>query len=341
MKSNRHISDQDWEAVARLLYDQEGEQPEEQTNECPEGILMPGEQKELNQLVEKIDLYYRLKKFPSGQAWEKVERRIHNNPLRASGIRKLLAIPLFRFAAAVVVGAALLVAGYITFFSSPASPTLVEVSAPAQSVNSVVLPDGTEVNLNSNTHLSYPKKFAAGCREVTIAGEAFFEVKPDKHKPFIIHAGDAQIKVLGTSFNVNAYPEEKKIEVIVETGKVQVTNSTLPTIENHELILAPGDKGTLDCANHALLKTTNLNPNFLAWKTHDLYFKSTSLAEVISDLEKTYKIKIRLADPGLNGLLLTAHFNHYPLDFVLNVIETTFNLEVQYESGQYILKAKS
>jgi ferric-dicitrate binding protein FerR (iron transport regulator) len=90
-----------------------------------------------------------------------------------------------------------------------------------------------------------------------------------------------------------------------------------------------------------LLKTTNHDPNFLAWKTRSLIFKATSLVEVIKNLEEVYKVKIRLADPKLNGLLLTAQFNNYSLEFILEVIETTFQIEVQHVNGQYILKARS
>lgn len=341
MKSNRNLSDKDWELVAKTLCDRNSAQTDEQKNDSPEHILTEDEQIQLDQLTKKVDLYYDLKKFPAEQALEKVEQRIHSHGLESVGIRKLFANPLYRLAAAVVIGAVLLFSGYMAFFSSSAGSAMVEVSASAQSVNNFVLPDGTRVSLNSNTHLKYPKKFAGDFREVTIEGEAFFEVKPNKHKPFIIHAGGAQIKVLGTSFNVNAYPETKKVEVIVETGKVQVTNKTTATAQTNELILTPGDKGTLDFSSNALLKTTNLDPNFLAWKTHDLYFKATSLSEVINDLEKAYKIKLRIADPKLYDLPLTAHFNNYSLDFILKVIETTFNIEVQNENGEYILKARS
>jgi ferric-dicitrate binding protein FerR (iron transport regulator) len=194
------------------------------------------------------------------------------------------------------------------------------------------------VSLNTNTKLKYPEKFGRKTREVSIEGEAFFEVKPNKNKPFIIHAGSAEIKVLGTSFNVSAYPETKQVEVIVETGKVQVLNKI---IQANELILTPGDKGTLIYSSNSLLKTTNQDPNFLAWKTHNLTFKATSLGEVIETLQKIYKVNIHVADPKLNGLLLSAQFNDYPLDFILKVIETTFQIESQHVNGQYILKAKS
>jgi ferric-dicitrate binding protein FerR (iron transport regulator) len=147
--------------------------------------------------------------------------------------------------------------------------------------------------------------------------------------------------VVGTSFNVSAYPDMKLVEVIVETGKVQVLNKMTETIQSDELILTPGDKGTLVYSSKSLLKTTNHDPNFISWKTRNLNFKATSLSEVIGNLENVYKVAIRLDDPKLNGLLLTAQFNNYSLDFILKVIETTFQIEVQKVDGQYILKAHS
>ena len=84
-------------------------------------------------------------------------------------------------------------------------------------------PDGSIVTLNRNSKLIFPKHFTKNVREVTITGEAFFDVKPNTSKPFIINAGNVQVKVLGTSFNVCAYPGTETVEVVVESGKVQVT----------------------------------------------------------------------------------------------------------------------
>jgi ferric-dicitrate binding protein FerR (iron transport regulator) len=244
-------------------------------------------------------------------------------------------------AAAILVGALLLVSGYEFFYRPASSGTMLQVVATDKVLNTVALPDGTFVSLNSDTKISYPKKFSGKTREVSIEGEAFFEVKPDKNKPFIIHAGKAQIRVLGTSFSVSAYPATKQVEVIVQTGKVQVVNKTSEKQQTDELILTPGDKGTLVYASNTMQKTTNQDPNFIAWKTRNLTFKATSLHEVIENLEKVYKVNISLADPKLNELLLTAQFNDYSLDFILKVIENTFPIEVQEIDGQYVLKARS
>jgi ferric-dicitrate binding protein FerR (iron transport regulator) len=300
------------------------------------------EKEELLQILKKVDLYFQLKKYPAENAWEKVQNQIQHQPQgKTDRARRFIAHPLMRIAAAVLVTALVSVAGYDIFTNRGTSRQIVELTASNQSVKTFTLPDGTLVSLNSDTHLKYPKRFGKSTREVTIEGEAFFEVKPNKEKPFIIHAGDAQIKVLGTSFNVSAYPNEELMEVIVRSGKVQVIQNAAVTKQSNELILNPGDRGTLVYSSNALQKTINQNPNYLAWKTHDLIFRATSLAEVMNNLEKVYKVNIRLDDPQLNGLLLTAHFNDDSLDFILKVIESTFQLETLKMDGQYILKAKS
>ena len=343
MKTNQHIDDKNWELLAKSIYDENPEvEAEESKSAVKEIFSSENEGEQLLKMTRQVDLYFDLKKYPAEQAWGKVESRIHNRISSGNTIiRKLISNPLYRVAAAILVAAVLLVSGYEAFYNPSATVAVLELTATDQVLNTFTLPDGTLVTLNSDTKVFYPKKFGRKTREITIEGEAFFEVKPNKNKPFIIHAGKAQIKVLGTSFSVSAYPDTKLVEVIVQTGKVQVMNQMTEALQTDELILTPGDKGTLVYASKTLQKTTNHDPNFLAWKTRNLIFKATSLREVIGNIEKVYKVNIRLADPKLNELLLTAQFNNYPLDFILKVIETTFNIEVQEINGQYFLKARS
>ena len=343
MNANHNIEEEKWALLAKLIYDQD--QPttsEEQTSNVDKLTTDSKEKEQLILISTKVDLYFQLKKYRTEIAWGKVQNQIqHKSQSKGAKFRRLISNPFMRIAATVLVAALLSFAGYNIFSRWSASNQMIELSASDQLVKIVTLPDGTLVSLNSDTQLSYPKRFGNYTREVTIEGEAFFEVKPNKKKPFIIHVGNAQIKVLGTSFNVNAYPSAKLMEVIVKTGKVQVINKSNKTKQSNELILNQGEKGTLVFSSNALLRTTNENPNFLAWKTHNLIFRATSLGEVISNLEKVYKVNIRLDDPKLNSLLLTAHFNNYSLDVILKVIETTFQMETQKIGGQYILKAKS
>ena len=340
MKEYYNIEEEKWELLAKSIYDGPRQHISETGSSDKDEAFKEREQ--ILQMAEKVDLYFELKKYPSENAWKKVQEKIQKKSAsRKLMFGKIFLNPIMRVAASVLVIVFLSVAGYELFLNKEASIQMVEISSTDLIVKTFTLPDGSLVSLNSDTKLKYPRKFGKNTREVIIEGEAFFEVKPNKNKPFIIHAGNAQIKVLGTSFNVCAYPSEKLVEIIVKTGKVQVLNKTNETKQNNELILNPGDKGTLEYSSNALLKTTNQDPNFLSWKTRVLIFRATSLGEVISNLEKVYKVNISLADPKLNELLLTAQFNDYSLDFILKVIETTFRMETQKINGQYIIKAKS
>jgi transmembrane sensor len=341
MKTDQHIEDINWEQLAKSLYDENPETLEEDSIGNKE-FLSVNDDEQLLKITNRVDLYFDLMKYPAKEAWIKVESRIHGKVSSGqSVIRKLISNPVYRAVAAILVAAVFLISGYEIFYNQSASVKMLEITAVDQVLNTFTLPDGSLVSLNSNTKVFYPKQFGNKTREVTIEGEAFFEVKPNKNKPFIIHAGNAQIKVLGTSFSVSAYPETKLVEVIVQTGKVEIKNQTSEPLKTDELILTPGDKGTLAYVSNTLLKTTNQDPNFLAWKTHIFIFNATSLSEVIENLEKVYKVNIRVADPTLNKRLLTVQFNNYSLDFVLKIIENTYKIDVKEVDGQYILKARS
>ncbi|MBC8004525.1 MAG: FecR domain-containing protein [Verrucomicrobia bacterium] len=343
MKTNPNINDDTWALLAKLIYDQHPSPDTLENAANEEELPLDAKQvAEMQQLAKKVDLYFDLKKFPTDSAWEKIQTKIQQQPpSRKTPIRSLITSPFMRIAAALLVASLLTVAGYEIYSNRGAQNPMVELVASNEAVKTYTLPDGTRVSLNSDTHFKYPKTFGKDTREVTIEGEAFFEVMPDPAKPFIIHAGEAQIKVLGTSFNVRAYSHAKLMEVIVKTGKVQVLYQKTANPQTNELILNPGDKGTLVRESNALLKSINEDPNFIAWKTHDLIFKATSLNEVITNLENVYKVSIRLENPELGRQLLTAHFNNYSLEFILEVIETTFGMQTQMVDGQYILKAKS
>lgn len=337
------MEDKDWARLAKSIYEVNPQNTDENQASVEDiEFTDKREVEQIQKIAHQVDMYFDVKKYPMDKAWQKVESKIHQtSSSKKSIIRRLMVHPLYRYAAAVLIAALLLVSGYEVITNYEASSKLLEISSARQVLNKFILPDGTLVSLNSDTKIIYPRKFGRKNREVDIIGEAFFEVKPNKNQPFIIHAGKAQIKVVGTSFNVSAYPGKKLVEVIVETGKVQVMSKMADSIKSETLILTSGDKGTLAYSGNTLNKTTNNDPNFIAWKTHNLSFKATSLKEVIENLQNVYKVTIRLDDPRLNGLLLTAQFNNYSLDFILKVIETTFKIEVKEVDGQYILKSNA
>jgi len=233
-------------------------------------------------------------------------------------------------------------AGYYFGFRNKVTEVYSEIiSSQNQVINEYTLPDGSVVALNSNSKLVFPKNFKGDTREVIIYGEAFFDVKPNPEKPFIINAGNAQVKVVGTSFNVSAYPESETVEVVVQTGKVQVISKNTEALTSvNEVYLVPGEKGTLFNKNSTLEKSENTNPNYLAWKTRDFTFNEVPLNEVFQCLEKTYHVKIQVDKPELNDLILNAQFDKKPIDFILNVVGLTFNLELSVEDEQYIFSSQ-
>jgi ferric-dicitrate binding protein FerR (iron transport regulator) len=294
-------------------------------------------------MLEKIDAFYQAKSFNSTEAWNQVHSKItdtqHSIHQHKKG-RKEAILQFYKYAAIIVFAILIGSATYYLGFRNQNTELYSEIiSTENQVLDEYVLPDGSVVTLNNNSKLTFSNEFKNDVREVFIEGEAFFNVTPNPEKPFIINAGNAQVKVLGTSFNVCAYPETETVEVVVATGKVQVTNKNekLSSIENNEVFLVPGEKGTLFNSQNRIEKTENTNPNYLAWKTHDLIFDEVPLQEVITCLEKVYHVNIQVEETEINDLLLKAHFDKKPIDFVLNVVRLTFNLELSGENEQFTL----
>lgn len=342
----KNIENSNWDLVAKYLAN-ETNAPE---NSKIEAWLAESDEnkmafEEAKKALTKTDAYYRFNKFNAQQAWEKVNAQTAPSSGKTVSLkknRKEVITQFYKYAAVIVLAIMLGSVGYYIGFINSGKAIYSEIiSVDRQVLQEYVLPDGSVVTLNSNSKLTFPRKFRGDIREVSIEGEAFFDVKPNPEKPFVINAGDAQVKVLGTSFNVSAYPENKTVEVIVESGKVQVINKMTDLQEiNHEVFLIPGEKGTLFAESKLLEKSVNTDPNYLSWKTHDLVFDKVPLRDVIQCLEKTYHINIELSEPELNDLLYDGHFDQRPAEFVLDVIRLTFNLELTGENKQFTLASR-
>lgn len=301
------------------------------------------ELEEKRKILLKVDIYFKAKNFDSNNAWSNVRSKITQGQQKVIQLkkkRKEAVLRFYKYAAILLIALLLGSLTYYAGFRNQTKTIYAEMaSAGGQSAIEQVLPDGTIVTLNGNSQLTFPKRFKNNVREVTLKGEGFFDVKPNPEKPFVIDAGEAQVKVLGTSFNVAAYPESETVEVIVKTGKVQVSEKTheKSSLVKNEIFLNPGEKGTLFIKERLLEKTVNINPNFLSWKTHDLVFDKVPLQEVIQCLEKVYNVDIEITDTKINDLLLKAHFDKKPIDFVLDVVRITFNLELTKTENGFIL----
>ena len=221
----------------------------------------------------------------------------------------------------------------------PIKWALAETTAHPDSTTRIVLPDGSIVKLNANTKLEYPERFSAHLRTVKLSGEAFFEVTKDSLHPFKIEMANAAVVVLGTSFNVSAYPGADRVEVNVETGKVKLIPLTGERAVGNFAILPAGYRGCLKLSNGELNLAKALSPNYSAWITKVISFQRTPLAEVCTTLENTYHIKFRLEDPEIGKIRYTANFARLDPDYIVEVIARTHHLQVKKE-GDEILLAK-
>ncbi len=189
------------------------------------------------------------------------------------------------------------------------------------------LSDGTVVKLNSASKLQFPNTFSDKKREVVLEGEAFFEVVKDSQKPFIIKTNNIATTVLGTSFNINAYPESDLVEVAVVTGKVKVEN-TLRSSKSKEpdvVYLLPNRKASYVKGEGRLITSDFVNGHETGWKDGIIYFNNASEKDVIERLERWYGVDIEVENKSSAKWDLIASFNNQSLEEVLLSISHTAN----------------
>jgi len=203
----------------------------------------------------------------------------------------------------------------------------------------ITLSDKSEVKLNKATKISYPEKFKGKERHIKLDGEAFFEVTPDKEKPFVVEAGFAQVKVLGTSFNVQAYDTSKVVEVTVVTGTVELSGLG----ENSEKItLTKGEKGIISKDSGKAVKDTNNDEEELFWVTRKLVFKNTELYVVAETLSNAYGVDINIANESTRHCSWTITIEDLPIDDVMHLIEGSFEgLQVEKTDNKFTINGTS
>ncbi|WP_326407848.1 FecR family protein [Flagellimonas halotolerans] len=178
----------------------------------------------------------------------------------------------------------------------------------------IVLADGTEVYLNAGSTIKYPQRFEGDTREVELEGEAFFDVAKDLDKPFIIKSGEVATTVLGTSFNVNTYPENQQVAITVATGKVKVAS------QESELLLLPNEQGVFDRNSKAISKEKIDIASFLHWKDGIIHFDDAELSKVLQTLERWYGVTFVVDNNTIGNCHITATYDNERLDAILESI---------------------
>jgi transmembrane sensor len=205
-------------------------------------------------------------------------------------------------------------------------------------IKELVLADGTKVWLNSQSTLKYPEKFTGKTREVYLEGEAFFDVVKNPNQPFIVKTSGLDIRVLGTSFNVNSYKNDDNIYATLVTGKIFVD---LPEGKTKNLILKPSE-GIIFSKKSAELKKLDKADIQLhtAWKQGILVFKDAPFDEVVKRIERWYGVELSHSSIDTRDFRLTAKFEHETLEEVLEFIKLTFPFEYSINGNQVKIKYK-
>lgn len=197
-----------------------------------------------------------------------------------------------------------------------------------------VFPDGTIAWMHPSAQIEYRKDFNDGAtRDVTMQGEAFFEVTKNPKRPFIIKTGAIYTKVLGTSFNVKSYPGMKQTEVSVVTGKVMVyTLSTSPDKVKQEAFLLPREKIIASVSEVKFEKRVETNAAMNIWQKENLSFNNTPVEDVVKALNKRFASNIQIKDPIINQYQLKADFTNVNLPSVLELLSKS--LGITYEINE-------
>lgn len=211
--------------------------------------------------------------------------------------------------AAILIGPIMLAIGWYIGTSDHSAKELVwnTVTAPRKHIAMCTMADGTEVWLNAGSTLSYPNGDQLDKREVKLDGEGYFKVTKNAEKPFYVVTQQATVKVLGTSFNVKAYPEAERLITTLEEGSIELFTQKSG---NSSVVLRPGEQAIYDTN---LGKTEIMNVDalqFSAWRSDKFLFRDADLNTIITELERLYDIKIYIKNPELEKLRFRGMFSY-------------------------------
>jgi ferric-dicitrate binding protein FerR (iron transport regulator) len=264
-------------------------------------------------------------KSQSNRIYRQVNLRINQSPKHFRLIARIAAT----FLLLVALGGGIF---YMMPFHSRSAGMTIQVSADRQ--QTVVLPDGTHVRLNTGSRLLYPSDMnEREKRQVTLTGEAFFEVAKNPDKPFLIDAGEAEVKVLGTVFNVKTTSRKNEIVVAVQEGKVLFKGKE----KDRGVILTANQVGTWK-EKDGVTKVDQPAQNYFSWFEHFLEFDNVPLPRVVEQLEIIFDTDIELLNPDLNDKHFTAYMRGASVDEVMNQLALSLELKLEKIDGKYLLR---
>ena len=268
---------------------------------------------------ESISLLKEMEQFNSFEALRRVNERIEVpfsykflNFLKLTAA--VLALPLLAYS------------GYVTYHNSNLKKMIADrvimqtVTSRQGMVSQFQLADGTKVWLNSNSELQFPSIFAGDFREVKLKGEAYFEVFKNKNQPFRVAADEFSVEVLGTSFDLTNYTDEKKSEIILVEGKVS-TSAIYNEKKTDNGSMHPGQMGVYS-ESTGKFYTEEVNVDkYISWRDGNLICRDDKMEEVVKRLSRWFNVEIVINDPEIKSYIYKANFRNENLLQVLNLLK--------------------
>ena len=195
----------------------------------------------------------------------------------------------------------------VTYASGGESESIVynKLEIPRWGEFCLTLSDGTRVWLNSETSIQYPVAFGAKERRVFVQGEAYFEVAKDANKPFTVQFMSSSVTVLGTSFNIRAYPEEKQSQTTLAEGSVRIYSP------GSSMLLKPGEQVEVNALSGEMIKREVEVKSFTSWKDGRFVFEQQPLEDIMRTLERWYDIRVIFKDEGAKRISLSGNMKRY------------------------------
>ncbi|AFD07662.1 FecR family protein [Solitalea canadensis] len=195
------------------------------------------------------------------------------------------------------------------------------IVVPSQRDFKIVLSDGSIVWLNAGTTFTYPVEFSGKNREVTLDGEAFFEVKHNAQQPFLVKTNGVAVEDLGTSFNIKSYQKDSKVLTTLVSGKAKVVSTT---DASQSAMLSPGYQSAYYVSSGQIdVKAVEINP-VIAWKEGKFVFEHQRLEDIMNDISRWYGLEIDFANEGLKKLEFNGTISKSePYDRIIQVLENT------------------
>lgn len=251
---------------------------------------------------------------------------------KKSKARRII-ITLSKIAAVLLIGA---LVGIIVQNGMRSEPVYYTSIAPKGSVSQMVLPDNTVVYLNSGSEIKYSIEGTKGQREVFLKGEAWFQVERNEEKPFVVHTSFYDVNVLGTEFNVKAYPDDDKVITTLEKGSVRITSTEDFKIQSSQ-ILKPGEQLVYNKQTNVIRLKEVKTKQYTAWKDNKLMFINMKLKELITLLERKHGVDIEVKDKSILEYHYDGTFTNESILEVMEILQETLPIHFEIENQKLII----